>query len=142
MKVKDLILTALFAALTAIGAFLGFKFVLASITLQFLFTAMAGVLLGRRYGALSQAVYVLLGLVGVPIFAQGGGFLPLYDESLPLPRLLLPPEVEARLPEGLDRGQLLSVLWRTGALRPGQVSVQLGETENKGAVPEIRAFCP
>ena len=74
MKVKDLILTALFAALTAIGAFLGFKFVLASITLQFLFTAMAGVLLGRKYGALSQAVYVLLGLVGVPIFAQGGGF--------------------------------------------------------------------
>ena len=49
---------------------------------------------------------------------------------------------EARLPEGLDRGQLLSVLWRTGALRPGQVSVQLEETENKGAVPEIRAFCP
>ena len=77
-----------------------------------------------------------------PTEAQGGGFLPLYDESLPLPRLLLPPEVEARLPEGLDRGQLLSVLWRTGALRPGQVSVQLGETENKGAVPEIRAFCP
>ena len=77
-----------------------------------------------------------------PTEAQGGGFLPLYDESLPLPRLLLPPEVEARLPEGLDRGQLLSVLWRTGALRPGQVSVQLEETENKGAVPEIRAFCP
>jgi len=50
--------------------------------------------------------------------------------------------MEARLPEGLDRGQLLSVLWRTGALRPGQVSVQLEETENKGAVPEIRAFCP
>ena len=77
-----------------------------------------------------------------PAEAQGDGFLPLYDESLPLPRLLLPPEVEARLPEGLDRGQLLSVLWRTGALRPGQVSVQLEETENKGAVPEIRAFCP
>ena len=77
-----------------------------------------------------------------PTEAQGDGFLPLYDESLPLPRLLLPPEVEARLPEGLDRGQLLSVLWRTGALRPGQVSVQLEETENKGAVPEIRAFCP
>lgn len=77
-----------------------------------------------------------------PTEAQGGGFLPLYDESLPLPRLLLPPEVEARLPEDLDRGQLLSALWRTGALRPGQVSVQLGETENKGAVPEIRAFCP
>ena len=33
-----------------------------------------------------------------PVEAAGGGFLPLYDESLPLPRLLLPPEVEARLP--------------------------------------------
>ena len=32
-----------------------------------------------------------------PTEAQGGGFLPLYDESLPMPRLLLPPEVEARL---------------------------------------------
>ena len=35
---------------------------------------MAGTLLGKKYGALSQAVYVLLGLVGVPIFALGGGF--------------------------------------------------------------------
>ena len=43
-------------------------------TLQYLFTAMAGLLLGRRWGALSQAVYVLLGLVGLPIFTMGGGF--------------------------------------------------------------------
>ena len=74
MKPRDLILTALFAALTAIGAFLKIPFPLAAITLQFFFTAMAGVLLGRKYGAASQAVYVLLGLVGVPIFALGGGF--------------------------------------------------------------------
>ena len=63
MKPRDLILTALFAALTAIGAFLKIPFPLAAITLQFFFTAMAGVLLGRKYGAASQAVYVLLGLV-------------------------------------------------------------------------------
>ena len=74
MKTRTLILTALFAALTAIGAFLKIPFPLSAITLQFFFTAMAGVLLGRKYGALSQAVYVLLGLVGVPIFALGGGF--------------------------------------------------------------------
>lgn len=49
-------------------------FALAAISLQFLFTAMAGILLGAGYGALSQAVYVLIGLVGVPIFALGGGF--------------------------------------------------------------------
>ena len=74
MKLRDLILTAMFAALTAIGAFLHFQFLFATITLQFFFTAMAGVLLGRKYGAVSQAVYVLLGLVGLPIFANGGGF--------------------------------------------------------------------
>ena len=56
------------------GAFLKIPFPLAAITLQFFFTAMAGTLLGKKYGALSQAVYVLLGLVGVPIFALGGGF--------------------------------------------------------------------
>ena len=48
--------------------------VYSSVTLQYLFTAMAGLLLGRRWGALSQAVYVLLGLVGLPIFTMGGGF--------------------------------------------------------------------
>ena len=74
MKIKDIILTALFAALTAIGAFLKIPFPLAAITLQSFFTAMAGILLGRKYGALSQGVYVLIGLVGIPIFALGGGF--------------------------------------------------------------------
>ena len=73
MKTRSLILTALFAALTAVGAFLKIPFPLSAITLQFFFTAMAGTLLGKKYGALSQAVYVLLGLVGVPIFALGGG---------------------------------------------------------------------
>lgn len=74
MKLRNLVLTALFAALTAIGAFIRIPFAFSSITLQFFFTAMAGVLLGRRWGAASQAVYVLLGLVGLPIFTQGGGF--------------------------------------------------------------------
>lgn len=73
IKTRDLILTALFAALTAVGAFLHFPLGITSVTLQFLFTALSGVLLGAKYGALSQAVYVLLGLVGLPVFTQGGG---------------------------------------------------------------------
>mgnify|MGYP002538725789 CR=1 FL=1 len=71
-KTLSLALIALFAALTAVGAFFKIPFALAAISLQFLFTAMAGVLLGAGYGALSQAVYVLIGLVGGPIFARGG----------------------------------------------------------------------
>lgn len=73
-RTRKLVYTALFAALTAMGAFLRIPMVYSSVTLQYLFTAMAGLLLGRRWGALSQAVYVLLGLVGLPIFTMGGGF--------------------------------------------------------------------
>ena len=74
IKTRDLIYCALFAALTAIGAFIHFQLFQATITLQFFFTAMAGLLLGARLGALSQLVYVALGLIGIPIFAAGGGF--------------------------------------------------------------------
>ena len=77
MRTRQLVLTALFAALTAIGAFLKIPIPIEgipAITLQFFFTAMAGILLGAKFGALSQAVYVLLGLVGLPIFTMGGGF--------------------------------------------------------------------
>ena len=65
-RTRKLVYTALFAALTAVGAFLRIPMVYSSVTLQYLFTAMAGLLLGRRWGALSQAVYVLLGLVACP----------------------------------------------------------------------------
>ena len=70
---RPMILTALFAALTAVGAFLRIPTPISSFTLQVFFTAMAGVLLGRTWGAASQAVYVLLGLAGLPIFTSGGG---------------------------------------------------------------------
>lgn len=74
MKTKMLMLTALFAALTAIGAFIKIPMGFTHITLQFFFTVLAGILLGSKWGFASQAVYVLLGLVGIPIFTQGGGF--------------------------------------------------------------------
>lgn len=74
MSARKLVYTALFAVLTAVGAFLRIPLGVSSITLQFLFTAMAGVLLGPACGALSQGVYVALGLIGLPIFTAGGGF--------------------------------------------------------------------
>lgn len=73
MKARDLILTALFAALTAAGAFLRIPTPISSFTLQVFFSCLAGVLLGPKYGALSQLVYVLLGLAGLPVFTTGGG---------------------------------------------------------------------
>jgi hypothetical protein len=49
--------------------------------------------------------------------------LRLYDESSPLPPLLLPPAVEAALPAGADRGQLLAALREAGAIKAGVLSV-------------------
>lgn len=73
-KTKMLARAALLAALTAVGTFIKIPLGYSSITLQFFFTAMAGCLLGPYWGAASQGVYVLLGLVGLPIFTLGGGF--------------------------------------------------------------------
>ena len=70
---KQLLLCAMFAALTAAGAFLRIPLPLAPITLQFFFCAMAGLMLGAKWGAVSQALYVLIGLCGVPVFTSGGG---------------------------------------------------------------------
>lgn len=55
MNTRKLTRTALFAALTAAGAFIRIPLGYSSITLQFLCTAMAGCLLGPAYGAASQA---------------------------------------------------------------------------------------
>ncbi len=71
---KQLSLAALFAALTAVGAFIKIPTPWSSFTLQVFFVFMSGVLLGPKYGLLSQVVYVGLGLAGLPIFTQGGGF--------------------------------------------------------------------
>jgi biotin transport system substrate-specific component len=73
LSVRDMILIAMFAALTAVGAFIRIPIPYISVTMQFFFTALAGIILGAKKGALSQLVYVLVGLVGFPIFTQGGG---------------------------------------------------------------------
>ncbi len=69
----SLILCALFAALIAVGAFIKIPISIVPLTLQLLFTTLAGIILGPKYGALSVGVYLLVGLCGVPVFTQGGG---------------------------------------------------------------------
>lgn len=74
MNFRQMNLASLFAALTAVGAFISIPIGLVPISLQNLFTFLAGMVLGSRLGALSQLIYVLLGAVGLPIFSgfRGG----------------------------------------------------------------------
>lgn len=71
-EVQSMIYAALFAALTAVGAFMAIPIGPVPITLQVLFVLLAGALLGPRWGAVSMVVYLLLGAVGLPVFARGG----------------------------------------------------------------------
>ena len=81
LKTRDMILVALFAALTAIGAFIRIPLYVVPFTLQFMFCAFSGMLLGSRLGALSQIVYVAIGLAGIPVFTKGGGLNYVYQPT-------------------------------------------------------------
>lgn len=76
-RTLDLTLCGLFAALIAVGAFIKIEIPVEPyamhFTLQWFFVLMAGLLLGKKRGAMSVCIYLIIGLVGVPVFASGGG---------------------------------------------------------------------
>lgn len=73
LKTRDLTMIAMFASLTAVGAFIKIPLPIVPFTLQYFFCALGAMILGSKKGALSQSLYVLMGLIGIPIFTQGGG---------------------------------------------------------------------
>lgn len=70
---RIIIFVSFFTALTAIGAFIKIPLPHIPITLQTFFVIMSGNMLGYKFGTLSQMLYLILGLIGIPIFAYGGG---------------------------------------------------------------------
>lgn len=72
-KIRDMTLCALFVALIAVGAFIKIPVPVVPFTLQFLFTMLAGLLLGGKRGCVAVGIYIILGLTGLPIFSEGGG---------------------------------------------------------------------
>jgi biotin transport system substrate-specific component len=68
-----MVLTALFTALTAVGAFIKIPFYPVPLTLQTFFTLFAAMILPPVWAAGSQVLYLAIGLIGLPVFANGGG---------------------------------------------------------------------
>lgn len=75
IKTKDLTKMALFVALIAVGAFISIPIGPVPFSLQNFFVFMTGLLLSPGEAFLTVLIYVLLGLIGIPIFAGfTGGF--------------------------------------------------------------------
>lgn len=68
---RPLVYTALFVALISVGAFIAIPIGPVPIVLQNMFVLLAGLLLGPAWGTACVAVYLLVGLAGLPVFAGG-----------------------------------------------------------------------
>ncbi len=69
--IKLTIYTALFVALTACGAFIAIPIGPIPIVLQNMFVLLAGLILGPVWGLGCMAIYLFIGLAGLPVFAGG-----------------------------------------------------------------------
>ena len=111
---REMTLCALFTVLTAVGAFIKVPVPVVPFTLQLLFTMMAGLLLGGRLGALSVGIYAVLGLAGLPVFAEGGGFWYILKPSFGyILGFIAGSYVTGRMVEGLERLTFPRVLTAT-----------------------------
>lgn len=78
---RELILIPFFTALMVIGAKLSIPFYVVPITFQLFFCIYSGLLLGARNGLMSQLLYLLIGLIGLPVFTYGGGLQYLFNPT-------------------------------------------------------------
>jgi biotin transport system substrate-specific component len=77
-SLRNMLLASLFAALTAVIAQVSFFLPgvpNVPVTLQVLAVCLAGGLLGPAWGAIAMGLYVLLGAVGLPVYANGASGL-------------------------------------------------------------------
>lgn len=65
---------ALFVVLMIVSAFIRIPIPYVPLTFQTVVAVLAGLLLGAKWGTISVAVYVFMGLLGLPVFSGGGGF--------------------------------------------------------------------
>lgn len=72
-RTYKLCLTALTASLIAVAAFLKIPVPVIPITIQTQVVLMAGLIAGPKVGTCAAGVYILMGLIGLPVFTQGGG---------------------------------------------------------------------
>jgi len=71
ISTRDLVLVSLFASLTAVLSYVSIPLPFVPITGQTLGVMLSGGLLGSKLGLLSQIIYIILGIIGLPVFSGG-----------------------------------------------------------------------
>ena len=119
LKTRDVALVGLFAALTVICAWISVPLGPVPVTLQTFAVFLGAALLGSKRGTLAVAVYILLGVVGLPVFSGFKtlnpvtfgyvlGFLPLGMLTAAAEKLF--PGKKLALPLGMVLGLLVCYL--------------------------------
>lgn len=72
-NVRDLIISALMTSLICVGAFIKIPLFVVPVTMQFFFVNFSIVYQSRKYAAMTILTYIILGLIGLPVFSGGGG---------------------------------------------------------------------
>ena len=67
--------TAVFTCLVIAGAFIKIPIPVIPFTLQTFFVQLTASMMGPWWGALAIGLYLFMGLIGLPIFTSGGGFM-------------------------------------------------------------------
>ncbi|MDI2587373.1 biotin transporter BioY [Psychrobacillus sp. NEAU-3TGS] len=74
-RLKMMIVAALFAAIISVAAQIIINIPPVPFTLMTIAVMLTATILGAKYGTLAVAVYVLMGVIGIPVFAgMKGGF--------------------------------------------------------------------
>jgi len=130
LKASTITRAALMAAVTAVAAQITIPLFPVPFTLQVLAVILSGLLLGVRHRALAQAVYVLVGAVGAPVFTGFTGgldhvFEPTGGCLISYPKAAAVAGLAARTVVGDSRRRALwtGFLWRCAGL-----AVIYGET--------------
>lgn len=73
MNTKSICRCAMFCALITIGAYIKIPMPLCPVTMQVMFVVLSGLLLNKKLAVMCNAIYMVSGLIGIPVFTQGGG---------------------------------------------------------------------
>ncbi len=81
LQIRDMTLISLFTVLSIVGAKVSLPILAIPFTFQFIISLLTGIVLGARRALLAQGLYLLMGLIGLPVFAKGGGLAYIFEPS-------------------------------------------------------------